>query len=329
MSLNKKDIIEILKSSDDELFRKADEVRKEYKGDFVHLRGLIEFTNICRCNCFYCGLRAENKELERYRLSEDEILNCVKNAVNMGYKTVVLQGGEDKYYTRDKICNLIEKIKNYDVAVTLSIGERSFEDYKAFKASGADRYLLRIETTDKELYKQLHPNMDFEHRKKCLYELKELGYETGTGCIVGLPNQSIEALADDILFFKELDADMVGVGPLIPHPNTPLANAKKDNFNLALRVMAVIRLILKEINIPATTAMETLHPNGRIIALKSGANVVMPNMTDTKYRAKYEIYPDKICINESPDKCAICIKSKIESIGRKISTSKGFRKDNY
>ena len=312
------------------LFQEANEIRKKYVGDSVHLRGLIEFSNICTCTCYYCGLRCKNKNINRYRLSEEEILKFVKHGVDLGYKTIVLQSGEDLYYTSDKLCRIIENIKKYDVALTLSIGEKTYDEYKRFKDAGADRYLLRIETTDKKLYKKLHPNMSYENRVECLYNLKSLGFETGTGCLVGLPEQTIESLADDILFFKNLDADMIGIGPFIPHPNTPLGEVKVDlnhNFELALKVMALTRIILKNINIPATTAMETINPNGRIIALNSGANVVMPNITQGNYRKDYEIYPNKICTDESPDLCSNCIKNKIKSIGRTISNDKGFRAD--
>ena len=326
-TLTKDEILELLYSDGELLFASADNVRKKYKGNKVHLRGLIEFTNICRNSCFYCGLRCENKKLERYRLSNEEIINCVKNTVKAGFGTIVLQGGEDNFYDTDKLCALIKEIKDYDVALTLSIGERTYDEYKAFKKAGVDRYLLRIETTDKELYKNLHPNMSFDNRLECLYNLKKLGYETGTGIMAGLPNQTIESYAYDILFFKELNADMVGIGPFIPHPETPLADGNKDNFDMALKVMAVTRLVLPDINIPATTAMESVRENGRVIALNSGANVVMPNMTGMQYRSKYEIYPNKICINDSPDKCINCIKSKIKSIGRTVSVSKGFRTD--
>ena len=247
----------------------------------------------------------------------------------MGYKTVVLQSGEDKFFDTDKMCNIIKKIKELDIALTLSIGERTFEEYKAFKQAGADRYLIRIETTDKNLYKKMHPNMDFNNRIRCLEDLKPLGYEVGTGCLIGLPEQTIESLANDILFFKEIEADMIGIGPFIPHPQTPLKDTKHGDFILALKVMALTRILLKDINIPATTAMETLNPNGRIIALQSGANVVMPNITTSEYREKYEIYPNKICIHENPDKCRGCIENKITSIGRTISTDFGFhRKTN-
>lgn len=324
---SRNDIIEILKddSNNDWLFSLADKTRKEYVGDEVHLRGLIEFSNICKRQCKYCGLRCEDKFIDRYRISKENIISYAEYAVNMGYKTIVLQSGEDEYYNTDLMCEIIAGIKKLGVALTLSIGEKTYEEYKAFKEAGADRYLIRIETTDKTLYNQMHPNMDFDNRVRCLEDLGRLGYEVGTGCLVGLPNQTIESLADDILFFKEINADMVGIGPFIPHPHTPLKDSATGSFTLALKVMALTRILLKDINIPATTAMETLNPNGRIIALQSGANVVMPNVTTTEYRAKYEIYPNKICINENPDKCKGCISAKIQSIGRSVSTSFGFR----
>lgn len=324
---SRNDIIEILKddSNNDWLFSLADKTREEYVGDEVHLRGLIEFSNICKRQCKYCGLRCEDKFIDRYRISKEDIISYAEHAVNMGYKTIVLQSGEDEYYNTDLMCEIIEEIKKLGVALTLSIGEKTYEEYKAFKEAGADRYLIRIETTDKTLYNQMHPNMDFDNRVRCLEDLGRLGYEVGTGCLVGLPNQTIESLADDILFFKEINADMVGIGPFIPHPHTPLKDSATGSFTLALKVMALTRILLKDINIPATTAMETLNPNGRIIALQSGANVVMPNVTTTEYRAKYEIYPNKICINENPDKCKGCISAKIQSIGRSVSTSFGFR----
>lgn len=324
---SRNDIIEILKddSNNDWLFSLADKTREEYVGDEVHLRGLIEFSNICKRQCKYCGLRCEDKFIDRYRISKENIISYAEHAVNMGYKTIVLQSGEDEYYNTDLMCEIIAGIKKLGVALTLSIGEKTYEEYKAFKEAGADRYLIRIETTDKTLYNQIHPNMDFDNRVRCLENLGRLGYEVGTGCLVGLPNQTIESLADDILFFKEINADMVGIGPFIPHPHTPLKDSVTGSFTLALKVMALTRILLKDINIPATTAMETLNPNGRIIALQSGANVVMPNVTTTEYRAKYEIYPNKICINENPDKCKGCISAKIQSIGRTVSTSFGFR----
>ena len=325
--MNKQELIEILsdETKNDWLFKEADRIRHENVGDEVHLRGLIEFSNICKRQCKYCGLQSGNKEVERYRILKDEILAYTKKAVDMGYRTIVLQSGEDDYYDADKMCEIIRGIKNFDVALTLSIGEKTYDEYKAFKDAGADRYLLRIETTDKNLYETMHPNASYENRVDCLYNLKKLGYETGTGCLVGLPNQTIESLADDILFFKELDADMIGIGPFIPHEQTPLKDAEHGDFWLALKVMALTRINMPDINIPATTAMETLNPNGRIIALQSGANVVMPNVTSKEYRAKYEIYPGKICINENPEQCRGCIEGKIRAIGRSISKDYGFR----
>lgn len=326
----KKEIVDILKDDrqNEWLFSLADKVRRENVGDEVHLRGLIEFSNICHCFCKYCGLRCENKELDRYRILPDDIVKYAQKAVEMGYKTIVLQSGEDAFYTREILCDIIKRIEEFDVALTLSIGERSFDDYKAFRDCGADRYLIRIETTDKDLYKKMHPNMSFDNRVRCLKDLRKLGFEVGTGCLVGLPEQTVESLADDVLFFKEINADMVGIGPFIAHPHTPLKDTANGNFTLALKVMALTRILLKNINIPATTAMETLNPNGRIIALQSGANVVMPNVTTTEYRAKYEIYPNKICINENPSQCFHCISGKIKSIGRTVSTGYGFRKSN-
>ncbi|MBQ2611134.1 [bacterium] len=326
-SLEKEEIVALLKSSDKSLFIGADEVREKYKGNEVHLRGLIEFSNICKRTCKYCGLRGENLKLERYRLSCNEIVDFAKKGASYGYKTVVLQSGEDNHFSCDDICKIVREIKNLNIAVTLSLGEKTYEEYQAYKLAGADRYLLRIETTDENLYKELHPKMSLENRKQCLDNLKKIGYETGSGCLVGLPGQTIESLADDILYFKNKDFDMIGVGPFIPNPNTPLANYEGGDFWLAIRVMAIIRLLLPDINIPATTAMETLNPNGRIIALQSGANVVMPNITEGDYRRKYEIYPGKICVGDTPKHCRQCISSKILSIGRTISNSYGFRSD--
>jgi len=325
--LSKDEIIFLLNSDGRDLFEYADKVRKDFVGDEIHLRGLIEFSNICKCQCKYCGLRAPNNSIERYRLEPDEIIKYAKKGGELGYRTIVLQSGEDSFFDVDKMRYIIAEIKKNDVALTLSIGERTREEYKQMKEAGADRYLLRIETTDKNLYSKMHPNMSFDNRVKCLKDIKDLGYETGTGCLVGLPEQTKESLAEDILFFKNIDADMVGIGPFIPHPETPLkSDLNPNNFDTALKVMAITRLLLPNINIPATTAMETINPNGRIIALKSGANVVMPNILDSEYKEKYEIYPNKICIGEHSEKCRNCIEGKIKSIGRYISDTKGFRR---
>ncbi|MBQ2984281.1 MAG: [Candidatus Gastranaerophilales bacterium] len=326
--MNKQEITDILSdnSKNDWLFKKADETRRKYVGDEVHLRALIEFSNICKRQCLYCGLRSPNKEIERYRLSKDEILDSVKKAIKLGYQTIVLQSGEDDNYYQDKMCDIIKEIKKHDVALTLSLGEKTFDEYKAYKDCGADRFLLRIETTDKKLYQQMHPNASFENRVQCLENLKTLGFEVGTGCLVGLANQTIESLANDILFFKEIDADMIGIGPFIPHNQTPLKDMKQGDFWLALKVMALTRINLLNINIPATTAMETIYPQGRLIALQSGANVVMPNVSEIENRKKYEIYPDKAGVYDDEIEFKKKLEKDLISIGRTISTHKGFRK---
>lgn len=323
----KEELAILLKSSDwdAELFQAADRVRQRYMGDAVHLRGLIEFSNICCQNCCYCGLRRDNTVIERYRLAPETILDFARKAKSYGYQTVVLQSGEDLYYTVDKLVSVIREIKKLDLAITLSIGEKSREEYAAYKKAGADRYLLRIETTDRDLYRRLDPGMSWEHRVRCLMDLKSLGYELGSGSLVGLPGQTIESLADDILFFKEIDADMIGIGPFIPNGDTPLKHEAGGTFNLSVKVMALVRLLLRNINIPATTAMETLHPQGRILALQRGANVVMPNVTEGDYRRLYALYPGKICINDTPAHCRGCITGKIMGIGRSVSADYGFR----
>lgn len=329
--LSRDEIIALLKddSINDELFKAADEVRKKYLGDEVHLRGLIEFTNICKRNCMYCGLRRDNKNLNRYRLSHEEIIDFAKKAVGYGYKTLVLQGGEDDYYTVERLVPIVKDLKALGVALTLSIGERPFEEYEALKKAGADRFLLRIETTDRELYEELDPGMSHENRIQCLKNLRKLGYEVGSGCLVGLPGQKIESLADDILFFKELDVDMNGIGPFIPNEDTPLKDAEGGQFELALKVMAIVRLLLPDINIPATTAMETLNKQGRVIALQCGANVVMPNVTEGEYRKLYALYPGKICTGDTPAHCRGCISGKIRGIGRIVSDGPGFRANGF
>ncbi len=310
------------------LFAAADRVRKKFVGDGVYLRALIEFSNYCKNNCLYCGIRAGNSHVHRYRLTPEEIVRTARQAVSYGYKTVVLQSGEDVWFDADKLCHIIREIKKLDVAVTLSIGEKTREEYAAYRTAGADRYLLRIETTDKMLYEKLDPGMRWDNRVRCLYDLKELGYEVGSGSLVGLPGQTMESLANDLLFFQKLPVDMAGIGPFIPHPQTPLAQEKTDgHFELALKMMAVMRLLLPDINIPATTAMETLHPQGRLVALQAGANVVMPNTTDTEFRPFYELYPGKICVGDNAAKCRGCVEQKINSIGRHVDPGKGFHGD--
>lgn len=325
--LSEIEIAALLENTDieEELAAAADRVRAAYVGSGVHLRGLIEFSNICRQNCLYCGLRRDNTQIERYRLTEAEIIGLAQKAKGYGYKTVVLQSGEDSCFSRETMSCILRQIKKLDLAITLSIGERSFEDYKAFKEAGADRYLLRIETTNEQLYDELDPGMSFENRKNCLTNLKKLGYEVGTGCLIGLPGQTLLSLARDILFFQQIDADMIGIGPLIPNPDTPLAHVQKGSFSITRKMVSIIRLLLPEANIPATTAMETLKADARIIILQSGANVVMPNVTEGDYRRKYALYPGKICVADTPVQCRSCISGKITALGRHISENKGFR----
>lgn len=326
-SLDKDELIELLRGSenDEELFAAADAVRRQYVGDGVHLRGLIEFSNFCRNNCRYCGLRRGNKKLERYRIDEDTIFELAEHAVrNMGLKTVVLQSGEDMFFTTEKLCAVIRRIKTLGAALTLSIGEKSLDEYKAYREAGADRFLLRIETTDKKLYLENDPGMSWENRVECIKNLGRAGLEIGTGVLVGLPGQTIESHADDILFFKQVNADMIGIGPFIPHPDTPLRNAAGGTLNIALKVTALTRLLLPDINIPATTAMETLAPNGQTKALKAGANVIMPNVTLTRYRRYYELYPGKSTTGYSPDESLRAVKDKIASLGRFVANDFGF-----
>ncbi len=312
-------------SREEALAAAADRVRAAFVGNAVHLRGLIEFSNICRQNCMYCGLRRENTKIERYRLTADEILALAFKARQYGYKTVVLQSGEDMYFSAEVFVPILRSIKELGLTITLSIGERSFAEYQAFRQAGADRYLLRIETTDQRLYEQFDPGMIYENRVRCLRDLRQLGYEVGTGSLVGLPGQNYASLARDILFFQELDADMIGIGPLIPNGDTPLAGATQGDIHLTRRMAALLRLLLPEANIPATTAMETLQPNARIWMLQSGCNVVMPNVTEGEYRRKYALYPGKICVADTPVQCRFCIGSRIEDLGRTIAVDAGFR----
>lgn len=320
--LSKEEIIELLNAQAEPILRLADEIRKKYVGDEIHLRGLIEFSNICKQNCLYCGIRRGNDKIERFRLDVDEIIKIGQKAVEFGYKTLVLQSGEDGFYTQDKMCEIISELKKLDVALTISSGEKTLEEFQAYKKAGADRYLIRIETTDENLYEKNHPTQILKTRFEALKNLKLAGFEVGSGCLVGLPEQTISSLADDILFFKKNDFDMIGIGPFIPSENTPLKDTPAGSFDLALKVMAVVRILMPNTNIPATTAMETLRKNGRLIALQSGANVVMPNVGD--YRKKYILYPGK------PDEDGLSgrtsFEEKLGSIGRTISNDYGFRK---
>lgn len=323
-TLDKSAIIELLTTAPaDELYRRADDVRREAVGDAVHLRGLIEFSNICRNDCLYCGIRRGNRQVQRYRMTDEELVETAKRATALGFQTIVLQSGEDMHFDQARMCHIIEQIKRLDVALTLSVGERDYGDFKAFREAGADRYLMRIETTDRDLYNRLNPGMSWERRHECLLMIRDLGYELGSGIMVGLPGQTVESIADDLLYLKDIGIDMAGIGPFIPHPETPLAGEAGGTLEQALRTMAIMRILMPDINIPATTAMESLHPQGRIMALQAGANVVMPNVTEGEYRRLYELYPGKICVNDTPAHCRSCIGLKIRSIGRTIGQGRG------
>lgn len=327
--LTREDLIHLLKLEDEEalaeLYGLADRYREKFVGDEVHLRGLIEFSNHCRKNCLYCGIRRGNQRVERYRMSLEEILENIILAGKLDYKTVVLQSGEDLYYSADMLADLLRQIKQRaDVAVTLSIGERPYDEYRRLHEAGADRFLLRFETSNPRLYKKLHPDSDYEARMAALRWLGEIGYQVGSGVMIGLPGQTVEDLADDILTFRDLELDMVGVGPYICHGETPLAGNPDGTPDMTYKVIALTRIVTRYANIPATTALATLRQaDGREVALQAGANVVMPNVTPVQYRALYELYPAKVCISENAEQCHGCMHGRIFSIGRSISRGYG------
>lgn len=324
--LDKKDIVYLLSLNDEteisQLFIKADSVRKEFCGDEVHLRGIIEFSNYCEQDCVYCGLRKSNKHLDRYRMSIDEIIETARKIFSAGIKTVVLQSGEDFYYRKEDITRIIKSIKdNCDLAITLSLGERSFEEYDEWKSADADRYLLKHETANEKLYSALHSHQKLEERLAHLKYLKSIGFQAGSGNIIGLPGQTIEDIADDILLCKEIDCDMCSFSPFIPSPETPMKNIPPADLNLTLKTMAVARIVLKNVHIPATTALSTLTPEGRKLGLNVGANVIMPNFTPDEYKDKYRIYANKKTYD--PIEYVSELKQMIHSMGRKVSEEKG------
>jgi biotin synthase len=323
------------------LWQLADETRKKNVGDEVHLRGLLEISNYCVRECTYCGINSTQTKIERYRMAETEIMECVKKAVEFGYGTVVIQGGEDYGLTTEWIANIVQKIKNEtSLAVTLSLGERPFEDLKTWRKAGADRYLLRFETSDPKLYKIIHPQSTKTNRDRfaILKELKQLGYEVGSGVMIGIPGQTYASLANDIHLFGEMDLDMIGVGPYIPHPNTLLGHGQitfdinlqdqvPNTEEMTYKVVSLTRLVCPQANIPSTTALASLNKiNGRELGLTRGANIIMPNITSPIYRAKYEIYPNKACLNETAEQCQNCIHTRISMIGRTIGKGHGNRK---
>ena len=309
-----------------ELALHASKTAREHYGNKVFVRGLIEFTNYCRNDCYYCGIRCSNRNADRYRLTKEEITECASYGYDLGFRTIVLQGGEDAYYKDDMIVDIIKSIKNEhpDVAVTLSIGEKSYESYKAFYDAGADRYLLRHETADFAHYRKLHPaNLSPENRQQCLYNLKKIGFQTGAGFMVGSPYQTNENIADDLLFLKKLDPEMIGIGPFIPHQDTQFKDMKAGGLDLTLYLLSIIRLMLPTVLLPATTALGTINPRGRELGILAGANVVMPNLSPVGVRKKYALYDNKICTGEEAAECMNCLKNRIGSIGYEIVTDRG------
>ncbi|MEG0771490.1 MAG: [FeFe] hydrogenase H-cluster radical SAM maturase HydE [Clostridia bacterium] len=300
--------------------------RQEIYGKDIYIRGLIEFTNYCKNNCYYCGIRASNDKASRYRLTKEEILDCCKNGYSLGFRTFVLQGGEDLYYTDDIICDIVSSIKNLypDCAITLSIGEKSKESYKAYKLAGADRFLLRHETANSEHYSKLHPsNLTLSHRKECLYSLKELGYQVGCGFMVGSPFQTIDNIIEDLLFIKEFSPEMVGIGPFLPHKDTPFKDEHAGSVALTLKLISIIRLLLPNVLLPATTALGTASENGRESGILAGCNVIMPNLSPLLVREKYLLYDGKISTGDEASESVSHLKKSMASIGYEIVTSKG------
>jgi biotin synthase len=344
MELSKSEILRWLREERPErlqdLYAQADAVRKKNVGDAVHLRGLIEVSSHCERQCMYCGLRKANRKLERYRMTRGEILECARQAVNLGYGTVVMQAGEDDGLTAEWIAGIVREIKSTTpLAVTLSLGERSEDELRLWRAAGADRYLLRFETSDAKLYRAIHPER-FAERADRLAQLrliKQLGYEAGGGVMVGIPGQTYASLAQDVLTFRELDLDMIGIGPYIAHAETPLgtgqlrppidaAEQAPSTEQMVYKMIALTRMMCPTANLPSTTALATINKkHGRTQGLRAGANVVMPNLTPVKYRALYQIYPDKACIEESATDCNQCLRGQIRSLDRFAGRGNGGR----
>ncbi len=311
---------------DSELIAEADRVRRENYGTDVYLRGLIEICNVCKNDCLYCGIRRSNSHVDRYRLSREDIMSCCENGYALGFRTFVLQGGEDPYYSDDVICSIVSEIKEKypDCAVTLSLGEKERESYAAYRAAGADRYLLRHETANEEHYARLHPEgMSLKHRKDCLFTLKELGYQVGSGFMVGSPWQTAENLVEDLRFLQTLEPDMIGIGPFIPHRDTPFRDFPGGTLEQTVRMVAILRLMFPYALIPSTTALGTIHPLGREMGLKAGANVVMPNLSPVRVRKLYELYDNKICTGEEAAECRSCLENRITSAGYKVVSNRG------
>ena len=308
------------------LYEAARRVREQYYGKDVYLRGLIEFTNYCRNDCKYCGIRRSNKKAERYRLTKEQILRCCGQGYALGFRTFVLQGGEDLSYTDDKICDIVSSIRKEfpDCAITLSIGEKSRESYQAYYKAGADRYLLRQETSDPDHYRYLHPaELTIENRKRCLSDLREIGYQVGCGIMVGSPGQTRDHILQDLRYMKDFGPHMIGIGPFIPHKDTPFAKEKAGGLYDTLHLLAVIRLMIPGVLLPATTALGTIHPVGRELGLLAGANVIMPNISPGDVRGKYLLYDGKICTDDEAAACGRCIDLRVTKAGYSTRVSRG------
>lgn len=308
------------------LFAYARALCEQHYGKEVYIRGLIEMTSYCKNDCYYCGIRRSNRNASRYRLTEEEILSCADVGYDLGFRTFVLQGGEDFSYSTSDIARIVSNIKKKhpDCAVTLSLGEREKEDYRIWKEAGADRYLLRHETADRAHYEAMHPQeMFFSHRIQCLWDLKELGYQVGCGFMVGSPGQTVTCLIRDMELIRDLKPQMVGIGPFIPHHDTPFRDEKGGTLEMTLTLLALIRIMQPDVLLPATTALGTIHPKGRELGLLAGANVVMPNLSPQAVRKSYELYDNKICTGEEAAECISCLKSRVEGTGKQIVTSRG------
>lgn len=329
-TLSREEFKELLTTEDMDLeaylFLRAREVTKRTFGNEIYIRGLIEFSNYCKQNCLYCGLRRDNRNLERYRLSKEEILESCEEGYQLGFRTFVLQSGEDDYYTPERMSDIISSIRKQfpDCAITVSVGEKDQDTYKKYYDAGGNRFLLRHETITPEHYRKLHPKgMEIETRKECLYQLKKIGFQTGSGIMVGSPYQTIDNIIDDLYFLEELQPEMIGIGPYLPSKDTPFKNEKAGSLELTVRLLAVIRLMHPEVLLPATTALATIHPTGREKGIMAGANVVMPNLSPLRFRKKYQLYDDKACTGDEAAHCIGCLGRRLESIGYKISDQRG------
>ncbi|MCL2286397.1 MAG: [FeFe] hydrogenase H-cluster radical SAM maturase HydE [Firmicutes bacterium] len=308
------------------LHQRAREAQQRVYGKKIFIRGLVEFTNYCKHNCYYCGLRSGNTGVQRYRLSMEQIMECCQTGYGMGFRTFVLQGGEDDYYTDDRLTEIIGNIRETypDCAITLSVGERSRESFQRLFDAGADRYLLRHETANIHHYNSLHPaNMSPENRKKCLRDLKEIGFQVGCGFLIGSPGQTPDNIVEDFLFIKELDPAMVGIGPFIPHSATPFANEQAGGLNLTLNALAILRLMKPNLLLPATTALGSIHEKGREMGILAGANVVMPNLSPVDTRKKYLLYDSKIGTEDEPQNAREKIDKQMQVIGYEVITARG------